>query len=350
MSDSIKKYFKVCVAVNLILVFIVIAAGSIVRATGSGMGCPDWPTCFGKLIPPTKASQVTWHPDYSYKEGEMIIKDESLLVANQDFTTANDFVKANWHKYEKHDYAIFNPLHTWVEFINRLATVVLGFPIVLMFFLSFFYIKSDPYNTLFAFASLFMVGFQAWLGKIVVDKNLQGTTITYHMLGVFLLIGFLLLLGNRNRDFIKEKIKLLITNKIIVVSLISVLLSLVMIIFGTQVREEVDAIAKISSDRTTWVNQLSIIFIFHRSLIWLILGVNAIMMYQLRNLVNFRKHLIGIALLIVLESVIGVILSYFNMPAAAQPIHLLLAALLISIQFDLFIKLRRTSKLTLGKA
>lgn len=350
MSDSINKYFKICIAVNLILVFIVIAAGSIVRATGSGMGCPDWPTCFGKLIPPTNVSQVTWHADYPYKEGEMIIRDESLLVANQDFNTTKSFISDNWHKYEKHDYAIFNPLHTWVEFINRLATVVLGFPIVLMFFLSLFYLRSDPYNSFFAFASLFMVGFQAWLGKIVVDRNLEGTTISYHMLGVFLLIGFLLVLWNRNRDLIKDKLAPLITERTIAVSFVTVALSLIMIIFGTQVREEIDAIAKLSSDRTTWVNQLSIIFIFHRSLVWLILGVNTMLIYQLRKLVIFRKHLFGIALFIVIESVIGVVLSYFNMPAVAQPIHLLLAALIISIQFDLFIKLRKTSNLALGKA
>ncbi len=350
MSDSIKKYFKVCIAVNLILVFIVIAAGSIVRATGSGMGCPDWPTCFGKLIPPTNISQVSWHPNNSFKEGEMIIRDELLLVANKDFTSDGDFKKANWHKYEKHDYAIFNPLHTWVEFINRLATVVLGFPIVLMFLLSLYYIKINPLNTLFAFGSLFMVGFQAWLGKIVVDRNLQGTTITYHMLGVFILIGFLLILWNRNKKELKEQIESLVNQKNLMVSIATVLLSLIMIILGTQVREEVDAIAKLTTDRTTWVNQLSIIFIFHRSLIWLVLGLNAILMYQLRSILKYRIHLVSIGILILCESIIGVILSYFNMPAAAQPIHLLFAALLISIQFDLFIKLKRSSKLTLGKA
>jgi len=350
MNELIKKYFRICIAINLILVFIVIAAGSIVRATGSGMGCPDWPTCFGKLIPPVNVSQVSWHPNFSFQEGEMIIKNETLLVAEEDFTSDQDFDDTNWRKYEKHDYAVFNPLHTWVEFINRLATVVLGFPIILMFLLSLFYIKGDRLNTLFSFGSLFMVGFQAWLGKIVVDQNLQGTTITYHMLGVFILIAFLLILYNRNRVQEIVESDTVSIQKMVTLSLIASLLSLVMIVLGTQVREEIDAIAKISSDRSQWIGQLSYVFLIHRSMIWLLLAFNVYIILQLRKGSIYTKHALWIGILLIFESLVGVVLSYLAMPAVAQPIHLIVASLLISVQFDLFIKLRNSNKTTLAKA
>src|SRR6187402_2238590 len=99
-----KLNFQKITKTALILVYMVIIAGALVRMTGSGMGCPDWPKCFGYYIPPTDIKQLTWSENRNFEEGQVIIKDETLLVAKDNFKTSNEFEASHWEKYTKHDY------------------------------------------------------------------------------------------------------------------------------------------------------------------------------------------------------------------------------------------------------
>ena len=127
------------------LVFLVVLAGSVVRMTGSGMGCPDWPKCFGLLIPPTSEDQITWKQDAEYTEGQMVIVNDTLWQSTIDHVAVGSDLKdcECWKKYEKHDYAHFNARHTWIEYINRLLGALSGIPILLLFSLSI--IKNEKF-------------------------------------------------------------------------------------------------------------------------------------------------------------------------------------------------------------
>jgi len=45
-----------------VLTFLAVTAGGLVRATDSGLGCPGWPKCYGRWIPPANAhSIIEWN-------------------------------------------------------------------------------------------------------------------------------------------------------------------------------------------------------------------------------------------------------------------------------------------------
>ena len=143
-----KKNFKFLTRLSLVLVYLVILAGATVRMTGSGMGCPDWPKCFGYYIPPVEQSQVLFQPNSNYKKGEMIIfNEEKLLIAKSNFSSSDFIDLKNWNTYEKHDYIIFNPVHTWIEYINRLIGAISGIPILLFTIISVVYFKKYKHLT-----------------------------------------------------------------------------------------------------------------------------------------------------------------------------------------------------------
>ena len=89
-----KKIRNLTIA-SIIIVYIVILAGGTVRMTGSGMGCPDWPKCFGYLIPPTDRIDIEWKKNHNYKKNQIIIFNDSLIYANKDFRSVDSIRREN---------------------------------------------------------------------------------------------------------------------------------------------------------------------------------------------------------------------------------------------------------------
>jgi len=332
------KPYSFFLIASLVLVYLVIAAGSIVRMTGSGMGCPDWPKCFGYIIPPTERSQLEWKPEYTYKKGEVIIVEESLRVAPRDFTTEKNFTEENWEPYTKHDYAIFNPIHTWIEFLNRLLGALAGLATLLLFVFSLFKLKKDRLLSVVSFLIVLGMGFQAWLGKTVVDSNLLPYKITLHMIMALLLVLLLIFLLERNLTIIKP-IKSNYTLKVAVA--VGLFLTLVQIGMGTQVRQFVDEQMKYwgLEVASQWLSSPPFIFYFHRSFSLLVIAVHGLIAYQLFQNKQLPLVFKFVLILIGLEVVTGIVMYYFDFPFSSQPLHLILASLLFGAQSFFMIRL-----------
>jgi len=300
-----KKYIRYTWFV-LLMVFLVIAAGGIVRMTQSGMGCPDWPKCFGRWIPPTSAEQLP--PDF-----EKYLKTQDI------------------------DHS-FNVYHTWIEYINRLLGALLGVFIFIHFIWSCMkFRRSDRRTLLYSFLLLIAVGFQGWLGKKVVDHNLEVVKVTIHMLVALVIAAIPLLIIYRVKG--SEKV---IDNFLKIFSVAMLILLLVQIVLGTQVREQIDEISKalLYKQRELWVERIDNMFIIHRSFSWVIAAGCLFIFLRARKHLALRANAILILSVVALTILVGTIMAWYSIPAIAQPIHLLLASILTLATFALRLRLK----------
>tara|TARA_B110000444_G_scaffold256959_1_gene294441 strand:+ start:4317 stop:5333 length:1017 start_codon:yes stop_codon:yes gene_type:complete len=336
----VKKQIKPFIVTSLILVYLVIAAGAIVRMTGSGMGCPDWPKCFGYLIPPTERNQLDWKSNHQYHEGEVIIVSEILRVAIYDFNSSIEYESKNWEDYTEHDYALFNATHTWIEFINRLLGALAGLSTLVLFFSTLWRIKKDVWSTVLSFLVLLGMGFQGWLGKTVVDSNLIPYKITIHMVMALLIVLLLIILLARESHSKSVLKNTAVLQKVLGIGLI---LTLIQIGMGTQVRQFVDEQMHTFNleDISAWLSDWPLLFYIHRSFSIIVLLVHGYLGYLLYQNKMIPNVYIVILSLLSLEILTGIWMYYFDFPFSSQPLHLLIASLLFGAQSYFILTLKK---------
>ncbi len=298
-STSFYTYSKIV----LVAVFLVIVAGGVVRMTQSGMGCPDWPRCFGMWVPPTDASQ---------------------LPANYE----------SYLKQQDIDHT-FNVFHTWTEYINRLLGALLGLLLLVQFAWSLKYWKTDRKIVWFCLGLLILTGIQGWLGKRVVDANLATVKITTHMLVAILIAAIALTIIHHLSPG-----KLFSNKKLRNITFVTLGLVIVQIIFGTAVREQIDEISKAMGyeNRGNWISKLDYVFYVHRSFS---LVVAAFCLYVFFQFKKSGIRLISTPLILISvfsEIVLGIIMANFDIPAIAQPLHLLFSTVLFVALYNNWLK------------
>jgi heme a synthase len=334
-----KGFFKLCLT-TLVAVYFLIAVGGIVRATGSGMGCPDWPKCFGQWTPPTSVEQLPENYKESYaalreKKNQKFIKYLKAFGMNE---TANQIAADKTILVE----ADFNAVKTWIEYLNRLVGVIIGLLIVALFWRSLKLRKSQPVIFWLSLATLIGVIFQGWFGSIVVSTNLTTWTITVHMFIALLIVGLLVYLlfvsdGNQNSIIAPNG-----TNWILVACS---LILLVQIFLGTQVREAIDRIS--SLPRNSWISSLGAEFIVHRTFSWLVVALHYFLIARLYKTTGAKALTSALMALILCSFLTGAAMAYFSVTAFLQPIHLLLATVCFGLQLLLLFRLNGSRKVLL---
>lgn len=196
-STATRRFHKLCLA-TLVAVYFLILVGGVVRATGSGMGCPDWPTCFGSWIPPTSVEQLP--PDYKVQNAAYREKKNqkfARFLTSIGMSETADRLLNDPNVLQEED---FNATKTWVEYINRLVGVTIGLMIMLVARRAWLFRREHLGLFRGAALLLILVSVQGWFGSIVVSTNLTSRTITVHMFLAIVMVALLVWLIVRSDE------------------------------------------------------------------------------------------------------------------------------------------------------
>ena len=318
------------------------------RSTGSGMGCPDWPKCFDRLVPPTDVSQLPVGYEEKYIAGR---KEKNERFARMLERFGNEELAARI----RHDESIlvheeFNAAKTWTEYINRLTGAITGILILGCAIFSITFFKTKRSIFIWSVVNVVAVGYQAWLGSLVVSTNLMPWMITVHMLLALVIVGISIYTYFKARS-LRDK-DLLINHTsggIKWLAAFSLLLIVVQVTLGTGVREEIDMIADATNglNRDQWLGQLTGVFDMHRTLALISAVVIVLLFFVIRS--RFATHTYQsrftnlLLLLLVLQVASALVLEFFDIPPFAQTVHLVIASLLFGTQYYLLLLLGKVA-------
>ena len=355
--------------ITIVATIFLIWVGGLVRSTGAGMGCPDWPKCFDCWIPPTDSAALP----AGYREHYIALREKKNNRVAKTLARLGMGVTAEkiLNDPSVHEDEPFNAVKTWIEYLNRVVGVLVGIFIFITTVLAWRIKETNPNTNKKRLTAIFWlsllgfvgVGFEGWLGSIVVSTNLMPSFITAHMIIALLillsLITAVLLAENKmnNAGEIlntekKAPIRAEILNSKIpfyIGILVCVLIS-AQIIMGTQVREQVDAVAKTYGEiqRSNWIAHLSGVYNVHKYFYYLIAAVIIYWFTQLRiyfdTVSSMRVLSFSLLGLLFGEIAFGIGMHRFGIPASIQPFHLLFAILIFSAAFTLTLKVQLYQK------
>lgn len=332
------RFQKIAFA-SLLSVLLLIFVGAVVRVTGAGLGCPDWPTCWGCLVPPWKVEQV----DLSKIDFERFQKKAERLGRDPETVTPEHILES------------FNPRHVWTEYINRLTSLPVGILAVATLVAAYGLPKDQARVKWTALLALVVILINAVMGARVVYSGIKPGILTAHMaLAMFLIViqVYTFWRGTESPSRLSFSPSSLARLRLWV----GALLALVVVegIMGTQIRELTDAMAKSHEGqlRSEWIEELegTTVYLVHRSFSWLIVAATGWAWFLTRKadggaMGRAERLTIGI---VGIQMILGLIMSQYQVHEVAQVLHVGLAAILLAANVHWFLTLTPAKAVTAG--
>ena len=271
------------------ITYFLIMVGGLVRASGAGLGCPDWPRCFGSWIPPASAADLP--PQF--------------------------------------DPSLFNPTLMWTEYLNRLLGVTVGFLILATVVSAWRHHRRKPRILWTCVAALLLTGFQGWLGGRVVAHELAAWIVTVHMIVALVIVQLLLYATVRTwPQQERTAVPLLLPVALTIATMAQIGI-------GTQVREAVQAAIDSGVSRSEALASIGELDHLHRYAAILVLGgAIALAFWLLKNAAGntVLRWSYAVIALAALQVALGIVMAYVSLFPAAQVLHLTVASLLLGAE------------------
>jgi cytochrome c oxidase assembly protein subunit 15 len=304
------KRFRQLAFVTTLATYFVIFMGGLVRVSGAGLGCPDWPKCFGRWFPPTNINQLPPNIDPSR----------------------------------------FNLTLAWIEYINRLGGMILGLLILAIALWAIMRFRKIPRIIIPSIIVALLVAFQGWQGGQVVTSELRQLYVSIHMGLAFIIVSLMIYITQQAYyiDFPDDEKGATYPKGISVYIVILWVLTMVQVVMGTEIRSLLEIVPKRFPllPSSEWLGKTGAIVYIHT-----ILGISiAIGAWQTASKI-FRESKApsslvrtgawGLMILAFLQVLAGAVLTIVGLPEVMRIFHLWIAALLIGIMLVLYSALRQ---------
>jgi cytochrome c oxidase assembly protein subunit 15 len=286
------------------ITYLLILVGGLVRASGAGLGCPDWPRCFGSWIPPLSAAELP--PQF--------------------------------------DHAQFNPVLMWTEYLNRLLGVTVGFLIFATLVVAIRDHRHTPRILWPTLAAFLLVGFEGWLGGVVVAHELAPWIVTVHLIVALVIVSLLLyatlyaFFGDSRSAARRGRAALAWTTLLLIV------VTLGQVALGAQVRGGIDDAITAGIARSNALAAVADYDRWHRDVSLVVFGLVLIVLLQVwsgyASEPPFVRAAYVLIALVVVQLALGVSLAYIGLTPAAQIGHLTAASLLLGAETVMFLLAR----------
>ncbi len=306
------RSFRRLAFVSTIATYVLIFIGGLVRVSGAGLGCPDWPKCFGRWIPPL-----------SYAD----------IPAGIDPST-------------------FNIALAWIEYGNRLAGMITGLLVLGTAILALVYFRKTArilYPTLLA---ALLTAFQGWQGGRVVASELQSILVSAHLLLALLIASLLLYVAQQTYflDTTPETPESSYPKQAPRWIMLLWVAGLLQILLGTQVRtglETVSAGYPLWSD-LQWLGNVGLPYDAHMvfgTLLALFTGFVGISILKMSRQPSplVTRVVWALCILVAFQLSMGFLLIAAGLKPLAQVFHLWLAGLYIGLTMVLYFGVRQTA-------